>query len=89
MAFWVSLDEELEKNYFDIWNQHPRICRNAKKSAKQKKIEFGTKMQYLGIFGCKFEKVLSYLKSTSSNLSKCKVSCKIKNPCFWYHKCLI
>ena len=31
----------------------------------KKEIEFGTKMSYLGILGCKFEKVLSYLKSTS------------------------
>ena len=51
-----------------MWNQHPRICRNVKNCAKQKKMEFGTKMPYLGILDCKFEKVLSYLKSPSSNL---------------------
>ena len=34
------------------------------------KSNLGPKMPYLGILGCKFEKVLSYLKSTSSNLSK-------------------
>ena len=51
----------------------------------KKKIEFGTKMTYLGVLGYKFE-ILSYLKTASSNLSKCKVSCKIKNPYFWYIK---
>ena len=30
------------------------------------KIKFGTKMLYLGILGCKFEKVLSYLKSENA-----------------------
>ena len=35
-----------------------------------KKSNLGPKMPYLGILGCKFEKVLSYLKSASSNLSK-------------------
>ena len=42
-----------------------RICGNA----KQKKINLGTKMTYLSILGCKFEKVLSYLKSATSGLS--------------------
>ena len=46
----------------------------------QKNVEFETKMPYLGILGRKFEKMLLYLKSASSNLSKCKVSGKIKNP---------
>ena len=68
-----------KKNYCDICYQHPRICRNGKNCAK-KNIEFETKMPYLGILGRKFEKMLLYLKSASSNLSKCKVSVKIKNP---------
>ena len=38
--------------------------------------------------GCKFEKLLSYLKSTSSNLSKCKVLCKNKNSKSWTKKTL-
>ena len=31
----------------------------------KKKTEFETKMPYLGVLGCKFEKVLPYLKSVS------------------------
>ena len=30
---------KLEKNYCDIWNQHPRICRNAKNCEKKKEKE--------------------------------------------------
>ena len=42
---------------------------NMQKSfTKQTKANLGPKMSYLGILGCKFEKVLSYLKSVSSNL---------------------
>ena len=69
------------KNDCHIWNQHPRIYRNAKKLCEtKKKTNFGPKLPYFGILGCKFDKVLSYLKSASSNLHKCKVSWKIKNP---------
>ena len=40
-----------------------------KKEKKEKeKSNLGPKVPYLGILGCKFEKVLSYLKSGSSNL---------------------
>ena len=35
---------------------------------KKKKTILGPKLPYLGILGCNFEKVLSYLKSASSNL---------------------
>ena len=31
------------KNNCDIWNQHPKICRNAQKCAKQNKNKFRTK----------------------------------------------
>ena len=41
-----------------------KIIQNKKKS------HLGPKMPYLRILRCKFEKVLSYLKSASSNLSK-------------------
>ena len=52
----------------------------AKNSAKQKsKINFGTNLPYLGTLCCKFEKLLSCLKSASSNLQKFKVLCNIKN----------
>ena len=60
----------MEKNNCDTCNQHPRICWNAKNYTKQKKkSHLGPKMPYLGILGCKFEKVLSHLKSASSDLS--------------------
>ena len=39
---------------------------------KKKKIKFGTKIA-LSILGCKFEKVMSYFKSASSNLEKIKI----------------
>ena len=48
----------------------------------KKEIEFGTKMSYLGILGCKFEKVLSYLKSTSTSLSNAKFRAKSKTLIF-------
>ena len=70
---------KIGKNDCDIWNQPPRICRNAKKFAKQgKKIKFGTKTASFGYFGLKFEKIFLHLNSASSNLWKCKVSSKLK-----------
>ena len=39
------------------------------KKGKKKKSILGPKMPYLGIFRCKFEKLLSYLKSATTNLS--------------------
>ena len=45
-----------------------------------KKGNLGPKMLYLGILGCKLEKLLIYFKSAPSNLSKWKVSYKNKNP---------
>ena len=48
----------------------------------KKEIEFGMKMSYLGILGCKFEKVLSYLKSTSTSLSNAKFRAKSKTLIF-------
>ena len=65
----------MEKDDFDIWNQHTRICLSAKNCTKpkKKKKKFGTKNALFGyILGCKFDKVLSYLESASSNLSKCQ-----------------
>ena len=49
-------------------HQHFRICQNAKFRVKGKKLN-------LGIFGLETKKLLSYLKSTPSNLPKCKVLC--------------
>ena len=55
--------------------------------AEMQKIVQNKKKSNLDVLGCKFvifvifvKKVLSSLKSASSNLSKCKVLCKIKNP---------
>ena len=56
-----------------------KIAEMQKILQNKKKSNLGPKMHYLGILGCKIEKVLSYLKLASTNLSKCKVSCKIKN----------
>ena len=39
-----------------------------KKTKEKEKSNLGPKLPYLSILGCKFEKVLSYLKSGSSNL---------------------
>ena len=58
MSFWVFLDQKLEKNDYNVWNQHPRIWRNVKNCVKQTKSNLGPKMPYLGILGCKFEKAL-------------------------------
>ena len=57
-----------------------KMEKNVQNKTTTKKSNLGPKVPYLGILGCKFEQVLSYLKSVSSNLSKCKVLCKIKNP---------
>ena len=45
---------------------------------KKKKTIFGPKMFYLGILGWKLKSIVIF--SASSNLPKCNVSCKIKNP---------
>ena len=79
-----------KKTYCIIWNQHPRISRNAENCAKQKKIEFVAKVPYLGNLGCKFEKVLSYFKSVSARFcqtAKFRAKSKILN--FGTKKCLI
>ena len=46
-------------------------------------------MVYLGISAAKFEKLLLYLKSASSNLPKCKKLFKTKKKQIWNQKCLI
>ena len=38
------------KNYYQIFNQHPRICEKIKFHPKQKKIFLGPKMLYLGLW---------------------------------------
>ena len=55
--------------------ENPRICLNAKSRKKQKCLNLQPKMPYEGIFGPEFsKKLLSYLKSASSNFSKHKIS---------------
>ena len=51
-------------------------------------LNVGPKMPYLGVLGRFFEKLLPYFKLVLSNLSKCKVSCKSKNPWTWNQKYL-
>ena len=43
----LSLDRHL-KNYWHIWNQHPRICRNAEFQAKVQNPKFSTKNTLFG-----------------------------------------
>ena len=68
------------RNYCHIWNQHPQICIFAKFREKIKMRKFGIKKCLIWVFfNWNFKKVLSYLKSTPSNLYICKVSRKNKN----------
>ena len=84
-AFFEYFWARISKNYCCIWNQLLRICLFAKFCRKTKMPKFGNenalfayfwpKMHYLSIFGREFlKKVLSYLKSASSNLPNCKIS---------------
>ena len=54
--FWARI----WKNYYHIWNQHPRICLSTKfcKKPQQKCLNLGPKMPYLGTFGLAFEKAI-------------------------------
>ena len=56
---------------------------------KQKWLNLGPKMPYLGMFRINFKILLLYLKSAPSSLSSWKVSRKNKNAKFWDQKCLI
>ena len=84
MPFLVFLDQKLEKTIVIFGISILEFAEMQKNAQNKKKIKFGTKMSHLVILGFKFEKVLSYLKSASSNLSKCKVSRKVKNTCCQY-----
>ena len=75
------------KNYCHIWNQYPGICLIAKFCEEIKKAKFGTKRCLIWVFLTKFAlignfwervlaKLLSYLKSASSNFSKSNISWK-------------
>ena len=63
-----------------IWNQRPQICLAAKFGAKVKILKFGTKNTWFWVFlDWKLKIILSYLKSTPSDLSNFKISQKNKN----------
>ena len=65
--FWAGI----WKQYCHIWNQHPQICLIAKFCENTKRAKFGTKNNLFGyFFGYKLKKLLSYLESAPSNLSK-------------------
>ena len=49
---------EFEKNYCDIWNQHPWVLQNAKFHVKQKSLSLRPKLPYLGIFWLQFKKTI-------------------------------
>ena len=68
MYFWAGI----WKYYCHVSNHGPQICLVPKFGVKKKSLNFGPKVPCLGIFGMEFEKLLSYLKSASSNLSNCK-----------------
>ena len=66
------------------------FCRLQNFVKKQKYLNLGSKMFYFGIFGLKFENnILPYLKSTSSNLSNCRISWNSENVIISEWKCLI
>ena len=60
MSFWVFLDQELEKTIVIFGISTRKFAKMQKIVQNKKKTIFGPKMPYLGILGCKFEKVLSY-----------------------------
>ena len=78
-----------QKNYFDIWNQYPWICQIRK--FVEEKTRFWYKKYYIWVFwSWKFQKLLSYLKSTASNLWISKILLKeIKNLSICNQECLI
>ena len=70
---------EFEKKYH-ILNQHPRICITSKFHELMKTPKFWIKNALCGYFWVRILKMLlSYLKSTLSSLSNCKISRKNKN----------
>ena len=67
---------QFNKSYYQIFNQHLRICETINFHPKQKKNKLGTKKTLFGSLGWNVENLLSYLYSTPSNLSNCNVWCK-------------
>ena len=53
--------QQFRKNYFQIFNQHRRICETVKFHPKQKKNILGAKNALFAFLGWNIEKLLSYL----------------------------
>ena len=71
---WVFLRWNSKKLlYCGMLHQHPQIFPNTKFHSKIKILRFGTKL-WVGIL----KKLMSYLKSASSNVLTCKTSSKNK-----------
>ena len=82
--FWAGI----WKKHCDIWNQQPRICLAANFGKKQKCLNLGPKMHWV-FLGWNLKTILSYLESSPSNLSNCKILWKNENAYIWDKKCLI
>ena len=56
---------------------------------KQKCLNLGQKYLIYVFLDWNLKTILSYLKSTPSNLSNCKISRENKNACIWDQRCFI
>ena len=62
MFFWVFLEKKLEKTIVIFGISTLEFVEMQKNVQNKQKSIFGRKVPYLGILGCKFEKVLSYFQ---------------------------
>ena len=73
MPYFGIFGQELKKNYCHILNQHLRICLTAK--ILEKNVKTGDQKCLIWVFlGWNLKAILSYFKSTLSNLFSCKIS---------------
>ena len=79
MPYLSIFRREFKKNIviFEISTLEFVLLQNFEK--KQKCLNLGPKIPYLGILELKFKKLLSYLKLAPLNLSSCKISRNNKN----------
>ena len=85
-CFWATT----LKKYCHVWNQHSQFCLIAKNFVKkQKDLNLDKKFLKCLFWDWSFKKLLSYLESTSSNLSNCRIFLKIKHNSIWAQKFLI
>ena len=85
-CFWATIF----KRYCHVWNQHPQFFLTAKNFVKkQKDLNLDKKFLKCLFWDWSFKKLLSYLESTSSNLSNCRIFLKIKHNSIWAQKFLI